>query len=287
MGGEMASVIREDGIQFDGLNESKGKAVRSTREPGRQAALPRRDADAARATQSGGDAPGRWSRRLHIDGGRERRAPRVVGVTTTVGVRYRASAVDPDDRHVLPRRESSFGEARAAGGARARPRREPVALARCAGFPLARLKTGHAVPDAIERRSSSRALELQHGENRRRDDLLVRGGRRGEAAAAQGRVWMHVHEREDPRDHTRRAAAIAIVPQGHKGTRAGIARSQRGQSRRFAEQGAPPDITRARGRGGRQGRCRGVYPNGISRPFAVRRPARVPAARYRGSRAPR
>src|SRR5687768_3956557 len=94
LGGEMASVIDETGIQFRRLNASKGRAGRSTRAQ----AAKRRCRDEMRmrlercdrlALRQGEVA------QLHVDHvghGRGERA-RVVGVTTTIGVRYRASAV--------------------------------------------------------------------------------------------------------------------------------------------------------------------------------------------------
>jgi tRNA uridine 5-carboxymethylaminomethyl modification enzyme len=161
LGGEMASVIDQTGIQFRRLNASKGPAVRSTRAQ----ADKRRYRDDMRmrlercdrlALRQGEVA------QLHIDdtGGR----PRVVGVTTTIGVRYRASAVILTTGTFL-RGAIFVGEARAAGG---RAGEAPaISLSHsldALGFPLARLKTG--TPCRLDRRTLDVAgLELQHGDD--------------------------------------------------------------------------------------------------------------------------
>src|SRR5882762_687547 len=140
LGGEMASVIDQTGIQFRRLNASKGPAVRSTRAQ----ADKRRYRDEMRmrlercerlALRQGEVA------QLHIDAGPGER-PRVVGVTTTIGVRYAAHSVILTTGTFL-RGAIFVGEARAAGG---RAGEAPamglsVSLAEL-GFPLARLKTG-------------------------------------------------------------------------------------------------------------------------------------------------
>jgi tRNA uridine 5-carboxymethylaminomethyl modification enzyme len=159
LGGEMASVIDQTGIQFRRLNASKGPAVRSTRAQ----ADKRRYRDEMRmrlercerlALRQGEVA------QLHIDGGR----PRVVGVTTTIGVRYRASAVILTTGTFL-RGAIFVGEARAAGG---RAGEAPaVSLSHsldALGFPLARLKTG--TPCRLDRRTLDvSGLELQYGDD--------------------------------------------------------------------------------------------------------------------------
>jgi tRNA uridine 5-carboxymethylaminomethyl modification enzyme len=166
LGGEMASVIDQTGIQFRRLNASKGPAVRSTRAQ----ADKRRYRDEMRmrlercerlALRQGEVA------QLHIDdGGRGTGAarPRVVGVTTTIGVRYRASAVILTTGTFL-RGAIFVGEARAAGG---RAGEAPaISLSHsldALGFPLARLKTG--TPCRLDRRTLDVAgLELQHGDD--------------------------------------------------------------------------------------------------------------------------
>jgi tRNA uridine 5-carboxymethylaminomethyl modification enzyme len=181
LGGEMASVIDETGIQFRRLNASKGPAVRSTRaqadkrryreemrmrlercdglalRQGEVAQLhvepaSRADEDAGRAVHDAG-----WSRDA-------RRRGRVVGVTTTIGVRYRARAVILTTGTFL-RGAIFVGEARAAGG---RAGEAPaVSLSHSLdglGFPLARLKTG--TPCRLDRRTLDVAgLELQPGDD--------------------------------------------------------------------------------------------------------------------------
>src|SRR5512140_588005 len=163
LGGEMASVIDETGIQFRRLNASKGPAVRSTRAQ----ADKRRYRDEMRmrlercerlALRQGEVA------QLHIDGDARGERPRVIGVTTTIGVRYRASAVILTTGTFL-RGAIFVGEARAAGG---RAGEAPaVSLSHsldALGFPLARLKTG--TPCRIDRKTIDVAsLELQHGDD--------------------------------------------------------------------------------------------------------------------------
>jgi tRNA uridine 5-carboxymethylaminomethyl modification enzyme len=162
LGGEMASVIDETGIQFRRLNASKGPAVRSTRAQAdkrryrdeMRMRLERQDRLALRQGEVA---------RLLVDetagGGR-----RIVGVTTTMGVTYRARAVILTTGTFL--RGSIFvGEARAAGG---RAGEAPAvglshALAEL-GFPLARLKTG--TPCRLDRKTLDVAgLELQPGDD--------------------------------------------------------------------------------------------------------------------------
>jgi tRNA uridine 5-carboxymethylaminomethyl modification enzyme len=161
LGGEMASVIDETGIQFRRLNASKGPAVRSTRAQ----ADKRRYRDEMRMRLERTD---RLALRqgevaeLHTDdsGGR----PRVVAVTTTMGVRYRARSVILTTGTFL-RGAIFVGEARAAGG---RAGEAPaVSLSHSLdglGFPLARLKTG--TPCRLDRRTIDVAgLELQPGDD--------------------------------------------------------------------------------------------------------------------------
>src|SRR4051794_2922981 len=113
LGGEMASVIDQTGIQFRRLNASKGPAVRSTRAQAdkrryREEMRVRLERCERLALRQGEVA------QLHIDtssGGR----PRVVGVTTAIGVRYRASAVILTTGTFL-RGAIFVGEARSAGG---------------------------------------------------------------------------------------------------------------------------------------------------------------------------
>lgn len=161
LGGEMASVIDATGIQFRRLNASKGPAVRSTRAQ----ADKRRYRDEMRlrleqcerlALRQGEVAE------LGTDGGAGDR--RIVGVTTTMGVRYRARTAILTTGTFL-RGAIFVGEARAAGG---RAGEAPAvglshSLAQL-GFPLARLKTG--TPCRIDRRTIDVAsLELQPGDD--------------------------------------------------------------------------------------------------------------------------
>ncbi|HEX3764784.1 MAG TPA: tRNA uridine-5-carboxymethylaminomethyl(34) synthesis enzyme MnmG [Kofleriaceae bacterium] len=160
LGGEMASVIDETGIQFRRLNASKGPAVRSTRAQ----ADKRRYRDEMRMRLERTDRlalrQGEVAQ-LHTDeaGGR----PRVIGVTTTMGVRYRARSVILTTGTFL-RGAIFVGEARAAGG---RAGEAPaISLSHsldALGFPLARLKTG--TPCRLDRRTIDIAgLELQPGD---------------------------------------------------------------------------------------------------------------------------
>ena len=157
LGGEMASVIDVTGIQFRRLNASKGPAVRSTRAQADKRRY--RDEMKFRLEQQE-----RLSLRqgevakLLVDNGR------VVGVTTTMGVTYRARAVILTTGTFL-RGAIFVGEARAAGG---RAGEAPAvglshSLAEL-GFPLARLKTG--TPCRLDRKTIDiTGLELQPGDD--------------------------------------------------------------------------------------------------------------------------
>jgi tRNA uridine 5-carboxymethylaminomethyl modification enzyme len=162
LGGAMAQVIDATGIQFRRLNASKGPAVRSTRAQ----ADKRRYREAMRARLE--DAPGVALRQAEVasidtDDGPGAR-PRVVGVTTTMGVRYRGRAVVITTGTFL-RGAIFVGDARAAGG---RAGEAPSlslsgSLARL-GLPLARLKTG--TPCRIDGKTIDyAALELQPGDD--------------------------------------------------------------------------------------------------------------------------
>jgi tRNA uridine 5-carboxymethylaminomethyl modification enzyme len=161
LGGEMASVIDQTGIQFRRLNASKGPAVRSTRAQ----ADKRRYRDEMRmrlerterlALRQGEVA------QLHVDATAGR--ARVLGVTTTMGVRYAGDAVILTTGTFL-RGAIFVGEARAAGG---RAGEAPaVSLSHsldALGFPLARLKTG--TPCRLDRKTIDIAgLEVQPGDD--------------------------------------------------------------------------------------------------------------------------
>jgi tRNA uridine 5-carboxymethylaminomethyl modification enzyme len=161
LGGEMASVIDETGIQFRRLNASKGPAVRSTRAQ----ADKRRYRDAMRMRLE--RCPGLALRQgevaqLHIDDGGER--PRVVGVTTTIGVRYAARAVILTTGTFL-RGAIFVGDAKSAGGRAGEAAAVSLSHSLDAlGFPLARLKTG--TPCRLDRQTIDTAsLELQPGDD--------------------------------------------------------------------------------------------------------------------------
>ncbi|MDX2087779.1 MAG: tRNA uridine-5-carboxymethylaminomethyl(34) synthesis enzyme MnmG [Kofleriaceae bacterium] len=161
LGGEMASVIDATGIQFRRLNASKGPAVRSTRAQ----ADKRRYRDEMRGRLE-------QQERLALRQGEvaqlgtieENGRTRVVGVTTTMGVRYRARAVILTTGTFL-RGAIFVGEAKAAGG---RAGEAPsIGLSHSLGslgFPLARLKTG--TPCRLDRKTIDVAgLELQPGDD--------------------------------------------------------------------------------------------------------------------------
>lgn len=161
LGGEMASVIDATGIQFRRLNASKGPAVRSTRAQ----ADKRRYRDEMRGRLE--QCPNLALRQgevaaLGVDESGSR--PRIVGVETTMGVRYRGRAVILTTGTFL-RGAIFVGEARASGG---RAGEAPAmglsaSLARL-GFPLARLKTG--TPCRLDRKTIDvAALELQPGDD--------------------------------------------------------------------------------------------------------------------------
>lgn len=157
LGGEMAAVADETGIQFRRLNASKGPAVRSTRAQSDK----RRYRDAMRMRLEHQD---RLSLRqgevakLLVENGC------IVGVATTMGISYRSRAVILTTGTFL-RGAIFVGEARAAGGRAG----EAPAIGLSAslaelGFPLARLKTG--TPCRIDRKTIDVAgLELQHGDD--------------------------------------------------------------------------------------------------------------------------
>jgi tRNA uridine 5-carboxymethylaminomethyl modification enzyme len=161
LGGEMASVIDATGIQFRRLNASKGPAVRSTRAQADKRRY--RDEMRGRLEQQERLAlrQGEVAQLGTIEEGSGR--ARVVGVTTTMGVRYRARAVILTTGTFL-RGAIFVGEAKAAGG---RAGEAPsIGLSHSLGslgFPLARLKTG--TPCRLDRKTIDVAsLELQHGD---------------------------------------------------------------------------------------------------------------------------
>jgi tRNA uridine 5-carboxymethylaminomethyl modification enzyme len=160
LGGAMAQVIDATGIQFRRLNASKGPAVRSTRAQADK--LRYREAMRARLEAQVGVSL-RQAEVASIDTDDRGARPRVVGVTTTMGVRYRARAVVITTGTFL-RGAIFVGDARAAGG---RAGEAPAlslsgSLARL-GLPLARLKTG--TPCRLDGKTIDyAALEVQAGD---------------------------------------------------------------------------------------------------------------------------
>jgi tRNA uridine 5-carboxymethylaminomethyl modification enzyme len=164
LGGEMARVIDATGIQYRRLNASRGPAVRSTRA---QADKRRYREDMRQRLELQENLFLRQAEvaELLIDrDGRSGARPRIAGVATTMGVRYRARAVILTTGTFL-RGKIFVGEQRAAGGRAG----EAPALGLSAslaelGFPLARLKTG--TPCRIDRKTIDvAALEIQPGDD--------------------------------------------------------------------------------------------------------------------------
>jgi len=135
LGGEMARVIDQTGIQFRRLNLSKGPAVRSTRaqaDKRRYRETMRRALDAQ---------PNLWTRQAEVsqllveDG-------RIVGVATTMGVAFRAPSAILTTGTFL-RGTLHVGNEKSRGGrAGEAPAGSLSASLEQLGFPLARLKTG-------------------------------------------------------------------------------------------------------------------------------------------------
>jgi tRNA uridine 5-carboxymethylaminomethyl modification enzyme len=161
LGGEMASVIDDTGIQFRRLNASKGPAVRSTRAQ----ADKRRYRDAMKQRLENQPnlslRQGEVAKLLVDDSGAQKK---IVGVATTMGVTYRTRCAILTTGTFL-RGAIFVGEARAAGG---RAGEAPAiglshSLAEL-GFPLARLKTG--TPCRLDRKTLDvDGLELQPGDD--------------------------------------------------------------------------------------------------------------------------
>ena len=164
LGGEMARVTDATGIQFRRLNASKGPAVRSTRAQAdkrryRELMRGRLEAEPGLALRQAEVAS------LLVDGGGGGRGrARVVGVATTMGVRYRARAVILTTGTFL-RGTIFVGDARAAGGrAGEAPARSLSGSLEALGLPLARLKTG--TPCRLDARTVDVAgLEVQPGDD--------------------------------------------------------------------------------------------------------------------------
>jgi len=157
LGGEMASVIDDTGIQYRRLNASKGPAVRSTRAQADKRRyreeMRRRLERCERLALRQGEVAA-----LGVEGGEIR------GVVTTMDVRYRARAVIMTTGTFL-RGAIFVGEARAAGGrAGEAPSIGLSGSLSDLGFPLARLKTG--TPCRLDRKSIDvSGLELQPGDD--------------------------------------------------------------------------------------------------------------------------
>ncbi len=161
LGGEMGSVIDDTGIQYRRLNASKGPAVRSTRAQ----ADKRRYRETMRTRLEGCERLALRQGEVAQLGCEEVNGHRVIrGVTTTMGVRYRARAVIMTTGTFL-RGAIYVGEARAQGGrAGEAPSVHLSGSLAELGFPLARLKTG--TPCRLDRKTIDiSSLELQHGDD--------------------------------------------------------------------------------------------------------------------------
>ena len=167
LGGAMAAAIDATGIQFRRLNASKGPAVRSTRAQ----ADKRRYRDDMRARLE--RQPGLALRQGEVaELGTEEESStststkrrRVVGVVTTMGVKYSGRAVILTTGTFL-RGAIFVGEARASGGRAGEAAAMGLSGSLAAlGFPLARLKTG--TPCRLDRRTLDLdALEVQPGDD--------------------------------------------------------------------------------------------------------------------------
>src|SRR5262245_43216116 len=166
LGGLMARVIDETGIQFRRLNTGKGPAVRSTRAQ----ADKRRYREAMRALVEA--TPGLAVRQgeaaeLLVDRARETR-PRVCGVRTGFGVVFRGRAVILTTGTFL-RGLLHVGDERSRGGrAGEAPAMSLSASLEALGFQLARMKTG--TPCRID----GRTVDLGGMEEQRGDDPAPR-----------------------------------------------------------------------------------------------------------------
>lgn len=154
LGGEMASVIDQTGIQFRRLNASKGPAVRSTRAQAdkrlyRETMRRRLEVQPGLALRQGEVAQLHWHETTATHVGAASAAgtaattrARVTAVTTTMGVTYQTRAVILTTGTFL-RGKIFVGEARAAGGrAGEAPAMGLSGSLEQLGFTLERLKTG-------------------------------------------------------------------------------------------------------------------------------------------------
>ncbi len=173
LGGEMASVIDQTGIQFRRLNASKGPAVRSTRAQAdkrryrdemrmRLEQCPNLALRQGEVAQLGTIEESTTAINIATTSGGVRQ--RVVGVTTTMGVRYRARAVILTTGTFL-RGAIFVGEAKAAGGRAGEAPSIGLSTSLASlGLPLARLKTG--TPCRLDRKTIDiTGLEVQPGDD--------------------------------------------------------------------------------------------------------------------------
>jgi tRNA uridine 5-carboxymethylaminomethyl modification enzyme len=186
LGGEMASVIDVTGIQFRRLNASKGPAVRSTRAQ----ADKRRYRDEMRGRLE--QCPGLALRQgevsaLGVDESPTR--PRIVGVETSMGIRYRGRAVILTTGTFL-RGAIFVGETRASATA--------------AGAAQDRHTVSSRSPHPRCRRTGVAT--------RRRTcpDVSLASRWFRETAVATGAVLDHLHQQRNPRRDPRRDGALSL-----------------------------------------------------------------------------
>ncbi|HTJ45989.1 MAG TPA: tRNA uridine-5-carboxymethylaminomethyl(34) synthesis enzyme MnmG [Kofleriaceae bacterium] len=262
LGGAMARVIDETGIQFRRLNASKGPAVRSTRAQ----ADKRRYRDAMRGVlEAQAGLALRQAEVASLDVDTSSARARVVGVATTMGVRYRARAVILTTGTFL-RGKIFVGDARAAGGRVGEaPAMSLTGSLEQLGFPIARLKTG--TPCRIDARTIDVAgLEVQPG-----DDPPPRFSLLGDASwrppLAQRACWI-TYTNAQTHDVIRANLARSPLYQGAiEGTGPRYCPSIEDKIVRFADKDRhqvflePEGVEVSPGADGAGGE---IYPNGIS-----------------------
>ncbi len=161
LGGLMARVIDRTGIQFRRLNASKGPAVRGSRA---QADKVEYAKEIRRELET---TPGIALKQATVEDlliDERGAAPRVVGVTTQLGIAFRARAVVLTAGTFLSGL-MHYGGTRVTGGRAGDGASHGLArtLARL-GFPVGRLKTG-TVPRLDGRTIDFSGLEVQHGDS--------------------------------------------------------------------------------------------------------------------------